>query len=365
MKRTTSGTAGFTTGIDMGDRWSHFVVLENETGEIVETGKVLTCDPGFRAEFGKRGPMRIAIEAGTHSPWASRLLKEHGHDVLVANPRKLRLIYKSDKKNDKVDAESLARIARMDAELLGPIQHRGIEAQQSLALIRARDAMVRTRTLLINHVRGAVKSIGGRLPSSSSSGFPKLSKYIPRELWEALSPIVVTISSISSEIKKYDREIGRIARESYPETKSVQQVNGVGSLTALAFVLTIDDPKRFDTSRQVGAYLGLRPRQDESGTIKRQLGITNAGDVYMRRLLVGSAQYILGPFGEDCDLRRWGLELAKTGGKNAKKRAVVAVARKLAVLLHRLWVSGEPYERLRNSLATVETKDTVATPAVA
>ena len=309
----------------------------------------MTCEVGCRAEFAKRKPMRVAIEAGTHSPWASRVLKDLGHEVIVANPRKLKLSYRSNKKNDQVDARSLARVARMDVELLAPIQHRSIDAQEHLALIRARDALVRSRTQLINHVRGAVKSIGGRLPPSSSDAFPRLAKHIPEALWTALSPLVNTIASLASDIKKYDREIERLAEQEYPETKSLRQVGGVGPLTSLTFVLTIEDPRRFEKSRQVGAYLGLCPRQDESGTIRRQLGITKAGDVFVRRLLVGAAQYILGPFGGDCDLRRWGLELAKKGGKNAKKRAVVAVARKLAVLLHRLWITGLPYEPLRNS----------------
>jgi transposase len=365
MKLTTIGTEGFTMGIDMGDKWSHVVTLDNETGDVVEDMKLMTCEAAFRAEFGQRKPMRVAIEAGTHSPWASRLLEELGHEVLVANPRELRIIYKSDKKNDRNDAHSLARVARMDAELLGPIRHRGVEAHKHLALIRARDAVVRTRTALVNHVRGAVKSFGGRLPSSSTGAFPKLAQHIPKDLWEALSPVVNTIASMTKEIKQYDRAIARLANrdlglelhrrplrpreERYPETQVLQQVHGVGEVTSLAFVLTIEDPRRFESSRQVGAYLGLRPRQDLSGTTDRQLPITKAGDSYLRRLLVGSAQFTLGRFGEDCDLRRWGLQLAKRGGKNAKKRAAVAVARKLAVLLHRLWITGEAYEPLRNA----------------
>lgn len=135
----------------------------------------------------------------------------------------------------------------------------------------------------------------------------------------------------------------------HTRASALTQVNGVGTLTALTFVLTIGEPERFQRSRTVGAYFGLRPRQRESGDHEPQLHITKAGPPLMRRLLVNCAQYILGPLGQGCDLRRFGLALAARGGKSAKKRAVVAVARKLAVLLHRLWVTGEVYEPLRNA----------------
>lgn len=349
MKVSTIENATHTMGIDMGDRHSHFAIMDNVTGKVVETGKLWSADIAFREEFGKRKPMQVAIEVGTHSPWASRLLEELGHEVQVANPRKLRMIYQSDKKNDKVDAEMLARVARFDAKLLAPIRHRGLEAQTHLAVLRARNMLVQSRTQLINHVRGAVKSIGGRVPSSSSDAFPRLAKHVPKALWAALAPLIDHIAALSSSIRKFDQEIERLSRKEYPETKLVSQINGVGPVTSLTYVLTLEDPSRFKTSRQVGAYLGLRPRQDQSGTIDRQLRITKAGDSMLRKLVVQCAHYILGPFGKDCDLRRWGLQLMKRGGKNAKKRAVVAVARKVAVLMHRLWVSGTRYEPLYNA----------------
>ena len=312
MENSTS--AGMlTVGIDIGDRWSRYCVLDG-TGAVVEKDKLMTCQVGFEAEFAKRAPMRIAIEVGTHSPWASRVLKACGHEVIVANSRKLRFIFASHKKNDPIDAEMLARVARMDAKLLSPVQHRGGGAQVDLASLRARDALVGARTKLVNHVRGAVKSFGGRLPKCSTESFPKAAKYIPKELWPALSPLINTIGTLTTEIRKYDRDLEKVGETKYPETNQLRQVNGVGPLTSLAFVLTIEDPKRFDDSRQVGAYLGLCPRQDQSGTIERQLGITKVGDVDLRRLLVGCAQYTLGPFGKESNLRRWGLELAQRGG---------------------------------------------------
>jgi transposase len=294
--------------------------------------------------------MRIAIEAGTHSPWASRVLEECGHEVLVANARKLRLIYANKRKTDEIDAENLARLARVDPKLLYPLKHRGEESQAHMALIRSREALVSCRTQLVNHVRVAVKSFGHRLPKCPARSFHKrASEHIPEALWPALGPILEQIGSLTQRIRDYERKLEEISKEHYPETELLRQVEGIGPLTALVFVLTLEDPYRFEKSRSVGAYLGLVPAQDQSGDRDPQKRISKEGDEMLRKLLVGSAHYILGPFGSDSDLRRHGEKLASRGGKNAKKRAVVATARKLAVLLHSLWISGELYEPLRNT----------------
>jgi transposase len=259
-------------------------------------------------------------------------------------------IHKNKRKNDKVDARTLARLVRADPELLYPIRHRGAEARQDLVLLRARDALVAVRTKLINCVRGQVKSVGGRLRKCSAESFHNLGEEsLPESVRGALLPLVVQIGEMTASIRKYDAEVRRLTEQKYPETGALQQVKGVGPVTSLAYVLTLENPERFRKSRDVGAYLGLVPKQDDSGESSKQLRITKTGDKMLRRLLVGSAQYILGPFGEECDLRRFGLKLAARGGKNAKRRAVVAVARKLAVLLHRLWLTGEKYEPLRNT----------------
>jgi transposase len=290
------------------------------------------------------------MEVGAHSRWASHLLKDLGHDVLVANARKLRAIYHNPRKGDRVDAETLARLARLDPELLSPIHHRSPQAQADLAVLRSRDALVRSRTLLINHTRSIVKASGARLPSCSADSFAhKVAPDIPGPLFPALSPVLETIASLTQQIRSYDRQIEILCQEQYPETQLLQPVAGVGALTALAYILTLEDPRRFRKSREVGPALGLVPRRDQSGDHDPQLRITKTGDAYLRRLLVGSAQYILGPFGPDCDLRSWGLKLAERGGKNAKKRAVIAVARKLAVLLHHLWKTGEIYDPFYHS----------------
>jgi transposase len=294
--------------------------------------------------------MRIAIEGGTHSPWVSRLLKECGHEVLVANARKLRLIYANKRKTDEIDAENLARLARLDPKLLYPLQHRGENAQAHMAIIRSRQALVGCRTQLVNHVRGAVKSFGRRLPKCPARSFHKrAAEHIPEALLAALEPVLEQIGSLTERIREYERQLETISKESYPETDLLRQVEGIGPLTALTFVLTLEDPYRFERSRSVGAYLGLVPATDQSGDRDPQRRISKEGDEMLRKLLVGSAHYILGPFGSDSDLRRHGEKIASRGGKNAKKRAVVAVARKLSVLLHRLWISGEVYDPLYNA----------------
>lgn len=339
-----------TIGVDIGDRYSYLCLLDTETGDVIEESRIATNPQAFERRFAQSAPARIAIEAGTHSPWISRLLEGNGHLVLVANARKLRLIYSEGRKTDRSDAENLARLARLDPKLLSPLRHRGEASQTHLMLIRSRDALIRSRTQLVNHTRGSVKSFGERLPKCSAESFhKKAAGSLPEALAPALEPVLETIADLTARIRAYDRELENLAEELYPETRLLRQVPGVGALTALTFVLTVEDPARFVDSRAVGAYLGLVPGKDQSGNSDPQRRISKRGDRMLRRLLVGSAQYLLGPFGADSDLRRHGEKLAARGGKSAKKRAVVAVARKLSVLLHRLWVTGEAYEPLRNS----------------
>lgn len=337
-------------GLDLGDRWGHYSVLGVD-GRVQGEGRVGMTKKKLREFFGSVPQVRIAIEAGTHSPWVSRLLTDLGHRVIVANPRQLAFIYRSGKKTDEVDAEKLARVARLDPELLCPIRHRGKRAQADLAVVRGRDALVRSRGDLIRHVRGMVKSMGSRIPSgmSAEAFHHKAESHIPSELLPALKPVLESILMLTTQIKEMDREIGRLCKERYPETGLLMQISGVGPITALTFVLTIEDPSRFLRSRDVAAFLGLVPRRDSSGQRDPELSITKAGDRLLRRLLVQCAHHILAKNRPDTDIRRWGVGLANRGGKNAKKRAVVAVARKLSVVLHRLWVTGQEYEPLRQS----------------
>jgi len=354
MSKDITADVGLTIGLDLGDKYSVGSVLDG-SGEVVETFRVRTTKPGLARRFAGFEPSRVVLEVGTHSPWASRVIAEAGHEVIVANPRRVRLIAENDSKSDGFDAELLARLGRMDPKLLSPISHRGEQAQRDLVLLRVRDGLVRARTQLINQVRGFAKSLGTRLPSSSSGAFAgRVREAVPLDFFPGLETLLETIALLTEEIRGMDREVERLCEERYPETALLRQVKGVGPITSLCFVLTLEDPSRFSKSRSVGAYLGLRPRQRDSGEQHPQLRITKAGDELLRRLLVSSGHYILGPFGPDTDLRRFGLRLAETGGKVGKKRAVVAVARRLAVLLHRLWVTGEAYQPLGYDAALAE-----------
>jgi transposase len=336
-----------TIGLDLGDRFTEGRVIDSG-GELVEGFRVRSTSSALSRRLSSYPPSRVVLEVGTHSPWISRLVTDHGHEAIVANPRRVRLISENDSKSDGVDAELLARLGRIDPALLKPIVHRGVNAQRDRMLIQARDGFVRARTQLINQARGLAKTLGARLPSSSTVAFPqRVRSTTPLDLFPGLEPLLATIEHLTQTIRKFDREIERLCRERYRETKLLRQVPGVGPITALYYMLTIEDPSRFPKSRSVGAYLGLRPKQRDSGEQQPQLRITKAGDVLLRRLLVSAAHYVLGPFGPDTDLKRSGLRMAERGGKAAKKRAIVAVARRLAVLLHRLWVTGEEYEPLR------------------
>ena len=343
MENTTGWYPKITIGVDLGDRKSHICEVD-ESAQVVRETSIPTTRSAVEMYFAGRERCRVVLEAGTHSPWFSRQLKAMGHEEVVANPSKLYGNRRRTKRNDRSDARYLARQGRADIELLHPIQHRGARAQEHLELIRARDQLVRARTRLINHVRGAVKSVGGRIVKCSAEAFAGRAQHqVPAELRVATEPVLDVIADLTRRIHEMDTRVERVALE-YPEVARLQQPKGVGALTALAYVLLVEDPKRFKQSRDVGPYFGLAPKLDESSDSSPQLGITKAGDELGRRLLVSAAQYILGPFGPECDLRRFGEAISARGGKNAKKRAVVAVARKLAVLLHRLWTTGAEYE---------------------
>lgn len=333
-----------TIGMDLGDKF-HLAVVFDEDGNELDITTVVNTKADISKYFKRFKGASVAIEAGTHSPWVSRLLEQIGCRVYVGNPRKLRFIWDSKDKSDERDARMLGMVCRLEPRLLHPLQHRGSQAQADRVMIKSRDILVRSRTKLINHARGVVKTNGERLPKCSSDSFVKrCTKHIPKGLWPALEPLLFIIGQLSEQIHELDAKINQMCMQHYPEAKRLQQVPGVGPVTALCYVLTIEDPIRFRKSRQIGPFLGLTPRRDQSGDTDKQLRITKAGDKYLRQLLVGSAHYILGPFGPDSLLRRHGLAIAARGGKNAKKRAAVAVARKLAVLLHRLWTSKQDYD---------------------
>jgi transposase len=328
-----------TVGIDLGDKLSHYVIL-NEEGLPVEEGRFRNHAESIAKHFGKRARMRVALEVGTQSAWIAREFSQLGHEVIVANAREVKWITASDTKNDRNDAHKLARLARADRALLAPIEHRTAEQQAELAVIRARDALVRSRALMVNTARSLAKGFGLRLPATITPTFgARALALLPETLHVALSGILQQIDHLGQEIRAYQLRIETGAQR-HPEMLQLASVPGVGVLTAATFVLTLGRKERFVHSRHVGSYLGLRPQQKQSGQRDPQLGISKSGDRYLRKLLVQCAHHVLGTWGKDSTLRQWGL--SKCGSN--KKRAVIAVARKLAVLLHRLWVTGQSFQ---------------------
>lgn len=340
-----------TIGLDLGDK-KHAVCALNHAGDIVEERSITNNRESLKRLSHKYPKSRIAMEVGSHSPWVSRFFESLGHEVLVANARKLRAIYTSDCKSDQTDAYMIARLARVDPSLLHPIQHSTEQAQRDLLQVKLRDNLVRQRVDIISSIRFTLKSMGVMVASPNTDCFAKRC----RKTLQAQDTVLLSmceqslhiVEELTRSIRELGHRIDELCAESYPETAYLQQIAGVGSITALSFVLTIGDPQRFESMRDVAPYLGLVPRRDQSGETDKQLRISKAGDSYLRRLLVSAAQYVLGPFGPDCDLRRHGLQLAERGGRGAKKKAVVAIARKLAVLMLTLWYREEIYEPLRN-----------------
>src|ERR1700747_911375 len=229
-----------TIGVDLGDRWSFYCVLD-EAGKIILEQKVPTTPEAMKQTFSRMPRSRIALETGTHSPWASRLFTELEHEVLVAHAQKVQLITKSNRKDDRHDARTLARLARIDPELLGPVRHRSVQAQIHLTVIRARAELVSARTALVNAARGLVKSYGERLPKCGTQQVSReLAARLSTELRDVLEPLLREIESLNERIKEYDERMEKIAKEVYPEGSLLQQVKGVGTQIALTYVLTIE-----------------------------------------------------------------------------------------------------------------------------
>lgn len=341
-----SVSKSWTVGVDLGDKRSQVCVLDAE-GQIVDEGSVVTSKTALEQRFKAMPAARVVLETGTHANWIHDLLKEFGHEVIVANARKVRAISANERKSDKVDARMLAKLGRFDVTLLEAVSVRPEQVRQDLTLLRARDALVKARTELVNSVRGLCKALGHKLKKCSAGALHKLP--LDPVLQPAIEPMLRSLEQLTKTIRGYDRQIVLLSKTRYPQTKLLRQVKGVGPLSALYFVLMINDTARFKDARNVGAYFGLVPRRDQSGGHDPQLRIDKTGDRMGRTLMVQCSHHILGPFGVDSDLRRFGLKLAERGGKNAKKRAVVATARKLSVLLFALLRSGAVYEPLRNS----------------
>lgn len=341
-------------GVDLGDRSSVVSVLDVSTGEIVSESSVRTTPAAFEAHFRALRPCRAGMEAGTHSPWAARLLRSIGHEVVVAHPRRLRAISENVRKCDSSDAQTLARMVATPG-LLAATRVRSEPDLSAQALVRTRIALVRSRARLVLEARGLVKTAGGRLRGSDPEQLPRTAwDDAPTCVRDVVRVLLSGIADLTNRLAETDALVAK-ACAARPHVARLAKVYGIGELTALAFVLTVGEPHRFQDVRDAAAFLGLVPARDQSGARDRSLGISKQGDGEVRRLLVQCAHVIMARRAPDSALRRFGLKTAARGGAGAKKKAAVAVARKLAVLLCSLWKSGEAYEPLRGCR--------VATPA--
>src|ERR1035437_3173822 len=335
---------GFTIGLDLGDR-SHYVCVLEAAGQILHEGPLLNDRVALTRLLTNYPAATVALEAGTHSPWISRYLTGLGATVIVANPRKLHAISRHERKCDRRDAVMLARLVRADVALLHPLTHGTAQAQHDLLGLKLRDSLVRTRVNLINTVRFTLKSLGHAVGNPSSEAFHKnILTAVPADCLPVVQPVLAVLALLTEKIKTLERALVTRGKKASPVAQRLQQIAGVGPLTALCFVLKIGEPARFGRSRDVGPNLGLSPAPDQTGGTDKQLRISKCGDGLLRRLLVSAAHYVLGPFGPPCALREHGQRLTGTGSAREKKRAVVAVARKLAVLLLSLWKHGTDYE---------------------
>jgi transposase len=344
IKQTAVPVPLLTIGLDVGDDHSYACVLSPE-GDRREVFSLRTDLEELRRRF-DRPTARVVLEAGPHSRWMSKRLSEMGHEVVVVDPRKLGLVAKSHCKTDRRDAEILALLgtAAGARRLLGKVEHRSEEAHCDLAVLVTRDHFVRQRTMNINRVRGVLKSFGIRVPRMSTQRFhTKAAQYVPSALLPALLPILEEILSLQIRIKRLDDEIKRMAAR-YPQVERLRAIFGVGPIISLAFILSLGEPTRFKRSRDVGPFFGLTPRIFQTGRTNLQLPISRTGNPFVRRHMIQGAQCVLREKSPDCDLKRYGKKIEGRGGKYPKKRAVVAVARKLVVLMHQLLVDATPYD---------------------
>ena len=347
MQQVTRNASHLTIGLDLGDSTSDVCVLDSKR-QILEQGKLLTDPESFRDFFGRYPAATVVFEVGSQSRWVQPLARKAGVKAIAADPRQLRLITQSSKKTDQRDAYVLARAGQGMPELLCPVEHRSEHVHADLSLMRTRELLVQQRTRLVQRIRGLVKASGHRLSKCTATYFFRQAKpQIPQHLELACDPLFAVLKTIHEQLNEITRQAKRMVKERYPEVERLMTVHSVGLRTALTLRLTIEDPRRIRGTRNVGAYLGLTPRKRNSGNSTPQLGITKAGDTHLRRLLVLCAHHLLGPFGKDCRLRRWGLKLCERGGSNAKKRAIVAVARKLAIHVLAIWKNGEDYDPWR------------------
>jgi transposase len=319
--------------IDLHDEYSQICVM-NDSREVLAEAKVPTTRAALSDFFSQRASARVVFEAGPHSLWVSELLTELTHEPMVCHPRRVRLIAESRNKNDRVDAELLARLSLSDLELIKPIQQRSRDTLGERSIVRTRAALVQTQKQLRTMLRGLVKPFGVRLPRAKKKALLEAADTeLPPMVRKSVDALLATLATVGEQIRELDKEVERLA-DQHAAAARLQTIPGVGPLVAITFIYAIEDPARF-AAKDVGPYTGLTPsNRSSAGKKLSPKDRARPGDPYLRSLLVQSAWTLLNSRSQS-DLAQWGRGLLDRIGS---KKAPIAVARKLATLMHHVWL---------------------------
>lgn len=327
-------------GIDVSDRKSCVCVMTKKNGgtKILRELTIPTTREGLASFLATQDKAStVTFETGTHCRWMHAVCVGAGFKTYVANATRLKLVTQSVTKNDTNDARMLAQMTLADVTLLRPVKLRNDEYQKMLHLHKLRNQLINSRTRWINELRCMAKTMGYRLPECSTCYFHRQETASwPQELLENTWPLLKALEQINITIKTYEKKIRELAETPAfkPHVDRLREINYVGLFVATGFVATIGgDVDKFNKPRDVGPWLGLTPRQHQSGEVDRQCHMTKAGSPFMRRLLVESAQMILRERSVDTDLKLKGIRISLRGGKIAKRKAVTAIARSLATTM--------------------------------
>jgi transposase len=326
-------------GLDLAKRASRYCIVD-DARVVLREGNVRNTEKDLSRVF-EGPPMRVAMEASGNSFWMADRLRAMGHEVVVADPNRTKAIGAGLIKNDKLDARWLARLCQ--ADMLARVNVPSFEQRMARLPFTSRDAMVRARTRLLNTARGMLASEGINVPAARPGRFVALvhdlRPSVPPELYQAVVPLLDALAALNGFIVDETRAMQARA-DTDPTMRLLQTIPGVGPVAASAFVSSIADPARFSSGRDVGAFLGLVPRLYESGKISRKGAITKCGNSQTRWALTMAASALL-LAKTDSHLQRWANELAQRIGR---KKACVAVARKLASIMWAVWKAGRPFE---------------------
>lgn len=333
-----------TIGLDLGNTFNKAVGLD-AGGNVVLREDLRNDAATMKAFFEAHRGATVAMETGTHCRWIAALAAECGCHPVVGNARKLRLISESSRKNDWADAQKLARLCRSDRSLLHPVELHDDRHHRLYQLLRQRDALVSMRTALVNQLRGFAKAGGTMLPRCDARSFLSLRDSMPPEFLRDFKPLLKTLEDLAKRIAAAEAILAEFVRRHFRKTDELlQTVPGVGPVASAAFIALVPDPGRFKSAREAGPYFGLVPKQDQSGDGDRPCRITHEGSSFMRKTLVNAANALLRKSARDTALKRFGERLGRRGqGKVVRRKAKVALARKLAVTMLAMARSGEDY----------------------